>query len=315
MRLTRILTALAAALLAAFCLPAAGVAQASAESPCDAVVSPADGGETAPLFARAGDSESLMDYYRGARLTAVRPAGGGFWRVQIGRRGAALVGYMRADDLRFDAPQAQREVQPAYMRLKFNEEAAVYGWPDEGAPRLGACVPDHTYYAVSRSDGGWVQLFLPPAFHAALEPGERAAAGFVHLAPGTAIGYFEDGMDFWTVDPLPGDMTREDALQAAAQAARTWYAQDQDEDSIKALAVYGWDEAAFAQEALLATVSAAFLAASPEGQWNVFFCKDISDGVIWVRIGGQRNGRETGPLVYFVSSDDYEREYSFPFQL
>lgn len=285
-----------------------------------AVVVPAEGEETAPLYGRVG-GEVLMEYYQGARVTALAPAGGGLWRVQAGEKGAALTGYMRGDNLRFGAA-AQREVRPVYLRLRFNREATVYGWIDEGATALGTCTPDHTYYAVSRSDAGWVQLFLPPVPHAAEEE-NRIAAGFVRLEPGTAIGYWNEN-HAWAVDPLPGELTQRGALRWAAHAAAGWYARLREDEAgsdpdarqiaasfLRDLDSYGWDEDAFGEEALLATPHSAALAIDETGalHWEVFFYWNIDDCALLARVWEQG-----GESVSMIFGTDYDA-YALVFQL
>ena len=175
--------------------------------PIEAVAAPVSIESTVPLFEQADENSAvLMEYYSGARLTALRPVGGGLWQVQAGEKGAGIIGYMRADDLRF-GKEAQREVQPAYMELRFNREATIYSYCDTGSTPIGVCDTEHTYYAMSRTDGKWVQLFLPPVDHIREQEG-RATAGFVYMETGLGRGYWHE-MDRWTVDPLPGERSHE----------------------------------------------------------------------------------------------------------
>ena len=184
--------------------------------PTEAVAAPASIESTVPLFeAPDEDSAVLMEYYSGARLTALRPEGGGFWRVQAGEKGAGIIGFMRADDLRFGR-QAQREVQPAYMELRFNREATVYAYCDTGSAPIGVCDTEHTYYAMSRTDGKWVQLFLPPVDHIR-EQEDRVTAGFVYMETGLGRGYWHE-LERWTVDPLPGERSHEAIRLMAIEA-------------------------------------------------------------------------------------------------
>ena len=175
--------------------------------PIEAVAAPSEVDATVPLYEQAdAGSAVLMEYYSGARLTALRPVGGGFWQVQAGEKGASIMGYMRADDLRF-GKEAQREVQPAYMELRFNREATIYSYCDTDSAPIGVCDTEHTYYAMSRTDGKWVQLFLPPVDHIR-EQEDRATAGFVYMETGLGRGYWHE-LNEWTVDPLPGERSHE----------------------------------------------------------------------------------------------------------
>ena len=175
--------------------------------PTQAVAAPPSIESTVPLFEGPDENSAvLMEYYSGARLTALRPAGGGMWQVQAGEKGAGIMGYMRATDLRF-GKEAQREVQPAYMELRFNREATVYSYCDTNSAPIGVCDTEHTYYAMSRTDGKWVQLFLPPVDHVR-EQEDRATAGFVYMETGLGRGYWHE-LDRWTVDPLPGERSHE----------------------------------------------------------------------------------------------------------
>ena len=95
--------------------------------------------ETAPLY-RLPDEDSgvLMRYYGSAPVQVLRPADGGFYRVQAGEPGAGVAGYMRVGDVELDAA-AQRGVRPRYMELQFNREADVYAYCDAGALVIGRC--------------------------------------------------------------------------------------------------------------------------------------------------------------------------------
>ena len=184
--------------------------------PIEAVAAPATVEDTVPLYEQPDTGSAvLMEYYSGARLTALRPVGDGFWRVQAGEKGASVTGYMRAQDLHFGR-EAQREVQPAYMELRFNREATIYSYCDTGSTPIGVCDTEHTYYAMSRTDGKWVQLFLPPVNHIR-EQEDRATAGFVYMETGLGRGYWHV-LSTWTVEPIPGDPAPEAVRQIAIQA-------------------------------------------------------------------------------------------------
>lgn len=201
-------------------LPSARVAstESSLSFPISAVAAPYAVNTTVPLFEKAdANSAVLMEYYSGARLTALRPAANGFFMVQAGEKGASVMGYMRETDIRLGAA-AQREVPLSYMELQFNREAPIYAYCDAGAPVIGTCTAVNTYYAMSRSDSQWVQLMAPPMTHAWDQEG-RQVAGFVFMETGLGRGYFhqpyDDRINDMCVDPLPGEWTRAQAIEEA----------------------------------------------------------------------------------------------------
>lgn len=167
---------------------------------------------TVGLFERPDEASAvLMEYYSGAPLEIIRAAGSGFYQVQAGERDASLMGYMRAQDL--EAGDASRLVQPCFMELRFNRETHVYAYCDEGAKVIGTCEPGKTYYAMSKNEDKWVQLFLPPKPHVR-EEAERMTYGFVHLETGMAHGYWQE-LEHWETEPAGTEMTREQAMELA----------------------------------------------------------------------------------------------------
>lgn len=168
--------------------------------------------DTACLYSAPDEHSSvLMTYYSGAPLTALRRAGD-FYQVQAGSSGASLMGYMRVQDVAV-GDTAERVVSPAYMELQFNREADVFAYCDAGAAIIGRCEPGRTYYAMSKNDEKWVQLYLPPQEHV-WEEKERMTRGFVQLKTGMAIGRFHMPGE-WTVEPRTGEITRKQAAELA----------------------------------------------------------------------------------------------------
>ena len=185
-------------------------------------------GDTVPLFAEPDDSsEVLMAYYRGARLTALRRALPGYVQVQAGTAQAGLLGYMREEDLRFDSA-ALREIQPEYVMILLNRETPIYAGCDELAEVIGTCSVEQTYYTIGKNDGKWVQLYAPTGSYVgqsserfwAVREGEGAAEGFVLLSTGLARGY-ECAAVRWEVEPIPGEITRAQAVELAVTALMT----------------------------------------------------------------------------------------------
>ena len=286
--------------------------------PMDAVAAPQSVDGTVPMFRHADeDSEVLMEYYSGARLTALHPAGSGFWKVQAGVKGAGIMGYMRAEDLRFGT-SAQREVTVCFMELRFNQDAPVYAYRDTGSKVIGICDTEHTYYAMSRTDDKWVQLFLPPLPHAA-EQEERLTEGFVYMETGLGHGYFHQRVsDYtsdassWTVDPLPGEMTREGAIAYAVELLAS-----QSEINLDHLAILleeGYPAEFFDAQSLREMQSSAALVHydwnRADGEtwrrWQVFFWSDLDEGVMWVTIDNINGQGERSYYYHYLESESYD---------
>lgn len=299
--------------------------------PMDAVAAPQSIDGTVPMFRRADEgSEVLMEYYSGARLTALHPAGGGFWKVQAGVKGAGIMGYMRAEDLLFGT-SAQREVTVCYMELRFNRDAPVYAFRDTGSKVIGTCDTEHTYYAMSRTDDKWVQLFLPPLPHAA-EQKERQTEGFVYMETGLGHGYFhqlinEYGSDeaAWTVTPLQGELTEAGAIAWAVDYLVSL--PDEDTYTFINLIDNGATEPFFDREQLGGMHARAelehFKGAYRSGltqyawdgnerqRWYVFFWEDIDEGVMYVYLNGFDENGQIIAYAGFVEAGDYSN-YTIP---
>lgn len=169
--------------------------------------------ETVNLYALPDENAMvLMAYYSGAPLEIIRPVGGKFYQVQAGSEGASVMGYIRAQDLAVGG-EAARQVQPCFMKLEFNREAQVYAYCDEGSQVIGTCEPGKTYYAMSKNEDKWVQLFLPPQPHLQEEE-DRAIQGFVHLETGMARGYWQE-LQRWEAQPADGDISQDQAVEMA----------------------------------------------------------------------------------------------------
>lgn len=172
-----------------------------------AVAAPEELFGTVALFDTIDDGGNvLMEYYSGARLEVTRVIGNGMVQVQSGVPGASIMGYMREEDLRYGAA-AQRQVPKCEMSLELSRQIPIYGYCDELAEVIGQTGQDYAYSAMSRNDGKWVQLC-----------DSMAAApqdiGFLYLPTGTAKGELRE-LYGWTVDPLPGELTADEAYAAA----------------------------------------------------------------------------------------------------
>lgn len=168
---------------------------------------------TVRLYAMPDESaEVIMEYYSGAPLEIIRPVGGKFYQVQAGDEAASVMGYVRAQDLAVGGEAASR-VRPCFMKLEFNREAQVYAYCDEGSQVIGMCELGKTYYAMSKNEDKWVQLFLPPQPHLQEEE-DRVTQGFVHLETGMARGYWQE-LQRWEVQPADGDVSRDQAVEMA----------------------------------------------------------------------------------------------------
>lgn len=215
-----------ALLLALLCAPCARAEQADIAVPQKgiAVAAPREKTGTVPMFEKASeDSAVLMEYYSGTRLTVVGYSGG-MARVQAGEKGASLMGYMRADDLRYGAA-AECEVPRCAMGVILNEDVEVRAYPAADAPLLGVIKAGYGFTAVSRNDGKWVQLEGPASpVYVVNRPepeGETdgfVQSGFAYLPTGTAMGSFDEQLS-WLADPGEDDMPYEQAVERAKELA------------------------------------------------------------------------------------------------
>ena len=193
------------------------------EYPCTAVAAARYYGETVPLYAQAsGDSAVLMNYYRGTRVTVLREALPGYLLVQCGTPEASLMGYMKKDDLAFGSA-ALREIQPEFVKLKFNREATVFRYCDALSGEIDVCTTEGEYYTIGKNDDKWVQLYAPVGMTVAatddnlpwvVHEGDGEPFGFVQLETGMARGY-EAKAWRWETEPLPGEITRRQAIELA----------------------------------------------------------------------------------------------------
>lgn len=168
-----------------------------------AVAAPADAEGTAPMLETPDEGGAvLMEYYSGSALTVLRDASEAFYRVQAGEPGAGVTGYMRKADVEV-GQTASRQVPLRYMELQLDRDVEVYAYCDALSEQIWTARAGQTLYAMSRSDGGWVQLCLPPIAHV-WEAEDRPASGFVHLEPGIARGYFRETTTR-AVEPCAGE--------------------------------------------------------------------------------------------------------------
>ncbi|MDO5379001.1 MAG: SH3 domain-containing protein, partial [Clostridia bacterium] len=178
-----------------------------------AVAAPADAEGTVPLYEMPDESGAvLMEYYSGSALTVLRDASETFYRVQAGEPGAGVTGYMRKEDVKV-GQTAPREAQLRYMELQLDRDVEVYAYCDTLSEQIWTARAGQTLYAMSRSDGGWVQLCLPPVAHV-WEAEDRPASGFVHLEPGIARGYFRETTTR-EVEPCAGEPETEQMTEIA----------------------------------------------------------------------------------------------------
>lgn len=178
-----------------------------------AVAAPETADGTVAMYEQPHEGSAvLMTYYRGAPLEVIRASVNGFYQVQAGTAEAGVMGYMRGQDVEI-GERADREVAPSYMELQFNREAKIYAYCDESAKEIGICTVDHTYYAMGKNDGKWVQLTLPPVFHF-WEQEDRATVGFVKLETGMARGYWHEP-GAWESSPVTGEASVQQLVELA----------------------------------------------------------------------------------------------------
>ena len=180
-----------------------------------AVAAPENATGTVPLFKTASeDSDVLMEYYSGARLEVVGfSAGGDMAHVQSGVKGASIMGYMRAGDLRYGA-YAERVVPMTVNNILLYKDAYVYAYPDMQATIIDGLSTDASFLANSRSDAGWVQCSADT--HLLVNRDEKGELGFVHLPVGAAMG----NISTWrvqSVDPIEGELSYEEAYERAVE--------------------------------------------------------------------------------------------------
>lgn len=201
--------------------------------PTIAVAAPAQGQDTVPMYASPSErDEVLMAYYAGTRVTVLREAMPGFVMAQVGTKEAGVMGYMRKSDLRFDAA-AQREIIPRYMMIEMNREASVCAWCDGQSGELGRLAEGDMIFVVGRNDDRWMQIARPlSSFMETVDTGNWLAAddvgaeqGFVQMLTGLGRAY-EVTINQWAVDPIPGEITRGQAIRLAVEAAGLLYGLD-----------------------------------------------------------------------------------------
>lgn len=223
---------------AAFKLPESGslatVPPQTQRWPMTAVAVPAqEGGTVALLDAPDANARALMTYYAGTRLTVLREAKPGFLQVQTGTKEAGAMGYMRSDELRLGSA-ALREAAPETMMIELNRDADVYAWCDEGSGVIGSFAAGERFFAIGKNDGKWVQIAVPGSgivtrkdVYEWLDTGAQGTradgtpsvtCGFVRLETGQGRGY-PCIAERWEVEPVPGEITREQAVEIAVQAA------------------------------------------------------------------------------------------------
>ena len=143
------------------------------------------------------------------------------------------MGYMRRSELRLGSA-ALREAAPEYMMIELNREADVYAWCDEGSGVIGSFAAGERFFAIGKNDGKWVQIAVPgngivtrgdqyewldigaQGTRADGTPG--ITCGFVRMETGLGRGY-PCIAERWEVEPVPGEITREQAVEIAVQAA------------------------------------------------------------------------------------------------
>ena len=200
--------------------------------PMSAVAAPAQEGGAVPLLDKPDEgARVVMTYYAGTRVTVLREAKPGFVQVQTGTKEAGAMGYMRKSDLRIGSA-ALREVTPEYTMIELNREATVYAWCDTGAQEIGSFAAGERFYTAGKNDGKWVQIVAPessvvrradawewevPQTHGTRADGRTGVTGgFVWMETGLGRGY-PCMAERWEVEPAPGEITREQAVETAVQ--------------------------------------------------------------------------------------------------
>ncbi len=271
---------------------------------------------TVALYALPDENaDVLMEYYSGAPLEIVRRVGSAFYQVQAGNDEASVMGYMRAQDIAVDN-EAARRVRPCFMKVEFNREAQVYAYCDESAKVIGTCELGKTYYAMSKNEGKWVQLFLPPQPHLREET-DRLTCGFVHLETGMARGYWQE-LDHWEAEPDAGELTREEAEELAIEYlagsesadgtdAHDWEL-EQNLDRFNGAEIAGVPDVYADREELERMERRAYLTMMEGDEhptaWFVYFWEKEGDDAVYV-ILNVSNGELLGASHSYISTDSW----------
>ena len=279
--------------------------------PMTAVAVPAhEDGAVALLDAPDANARVLMTYYAGTRLTVLREAKPGFLQVQTGTKEAGAMGYMRRSELRLGSA-ALREAAPEYVMIELNREADVYAWCDEGSGVIGSFAAGERFFAIGKNDGKWVQIAVPGSgivtrrdAYEWLDVGAQGTradgtpgvtCGFVRMETGLGRGY-PCIAERWEVEPVPGEITREQAVEIAVQAAllldlpeafRTEAALRARES--KAMWMYSMADSGFVQLSVNVTLElndALSVSVNLRGDGSIISANRTEDGVILEAFGG-----------------------------
>lgn len=243
--------------------------------PMTAVAAPAQEDGAVALRARPDErAETIMSYYAGTRVTVLREAGADFVLAQVGSPQAGAMGYIRRSELRLGSA-ALRELAPAYTMIELNRDADVYAWCDEGSGVIGSFAAGERFFTIGKNDGRWVQIAVPEnsivtrpdvyEWRVTDAQGTRAdgtpgiTGGFVRMETGLGRGYLCVALR-WEVEPVPGEITREQAIALAVGAALE----------------LELPQAFRSQEALAAAQPQALWLYSPPGQGFVQLAIDVS---------------------------------------
>lgn len=200
--------------LAALCVPFALGARAKSQEAL-AVACPAEPeGAVRIIAAPRPGADILFEVFSGARM-ALLGEEGAYVRVRVGRKGAGVVGYAAADEVRA-GPGADREAAPYGLAVdpwELAEEGTLplYAAPDAGGEPVGE---KRWVFTASGVYGGWA-LCAPSVGWGrnGWEP-QDAEAGFVQLPPGAEVGS-EPARVAWQVKPLSGELTADEAYERA----------------------------------------------------------------------------------------------------
>ena len=279
--------------------------------PMTAVAAPAqEGGTVALLDVPSAGAGIVMTYYAGTRLTALREAKPGFLQVQTGTKEAGAMGYMRKSELRLGSA-ALREAAPETMMIELNRDADVYAWCDEGSGVIGSFAAGERFFAIGKNDGKWVQIAVPGSgivtrrdAYEWLDTGAQGTradgtpgvtCGFVRLETGLGRGY-PCIAERWEVEPVPGEITREQAVEIAVQAALLLDLPEalRTEAALRARApqmtwMYSMADSGFVQLSVNVTLAldeALSVSVNLRGDGSIISANRTEDGVILEAFGG-----------------------------
>lgn len=201
------ITMLLAALLVLTCCALAEDHETAVPAVGIAVTAPWMDGAVTPLLEEAEPGAAvLMNYYRGTPVEVV-DVSGDYVRVKVGVEAAYLEGYMPVRDLRYGA-KAMREVMRWISDFSSLKEQSALALPRKDAAFVDSIDDGETMFVMGTNDEGWVHLCWPLG-------GLGSDCGFLRMD----VSELNDprALFAWSVEPLEGELTSEEAKERAME--------------------------------------------------------------------------------------------------